>query len=146
MKANKRKNETPPGGAKEPKQGSSSKSRSGKRAEKKERTRKKILRVALELFSKKGFYRTTTKEISARVGIAEGTLFNYFETKEDLALYFFEEELAALIEWFQGNHALHKSPLPEKLFAIVYRHLERISPYEDFIGQSICGRSSLFRS
>jgi AcrR family transcriptional regulator len=134
MKANKRKNETPPGGAKEPKQRPSPKSRSGKRAENKERTRKKILRVALELFSKKGFYRTTTKEISARAGIAEGTLFNYFETKEDLALYFFEEELAALIEWFQGNHALHKAPLPEKLFAIVYRHLERISPYEEFIG------------
>ncbi|SPE56601.1 putative Transcriptional regulator [Verrucomicrobia bacterium] len=112
----------------------SSRKRSTKRAENKERTRKEILRVALELFSKKGFLRTTTKEISHKAKIAGGTLFNYFKTKEDLALYFFEEELALLIEWYQANDALHKAPLPEKLFAIVYRHLERMSPYEEFIG------------
>jgi len=50
------------------------------------------LRAALDLFAEKGFYRTTTKAISKKAGIAEGTLFNYFETKEDLALYFFERE------------------------------------------------------
>jgi len=46
----------------------------------------------LELFAAKGFYATTTKAISKKAQIAEGTLFNYFERKEDLALYFFEEE------------------------------------------------------
>lgn len=108
--------------------------RAGKRADNKERTRKRILEAALELFSRKGFFRTTAKEISDKANIAEGTLFNYFKTKEDLALYFFQEELAALIVWYEQNEALHKRPLSEKLFAIVYRHLERMSPYEDFIG------------
>lgn len=107
---------------------------SGKRAENKERTRKRILEAALESFSRKGFFRTTAKEISDKANIAEGTLFNYFKTKEDLALYFFEQELAALMAWYEQNEALHKRPLSEKLFAIVYRHLERMSPYEDFIG------------
>src|SRR5918999_1033743 len=108
--------------------------RAGKRAQNKERTRKQILRAALELFSKKGFFRTTTKQISDRAKIAEGTLFNYFKTKEDLALYFFEEELAGLIDWYQDQTKLRKDPLPEKLFAIIHRHLERMAPYEDFIG------------
>src|SRR5579864_6160904 len=108
--------------------------RSGKRAEHKEKTRKRILRAALELFSKKGFFRTTAKEISDKAGIAEGTLFNYFQTKEDVALYFFEEEIAALMDWYQKNDALHGRPLSERLFAIVYRHLEQMAPYEDFIG------------
>lgn len=111
-----------------------SRPRSGKRAEHKEKTRKRILRAALELFSKKGFFRTTAKEISDKAGIAEGTLFNYFETKEDVALYFFEEEIAALIDWYQKNGALHGRALSERLFAIVYRHLEQMAPYEDFIG------------
>ena len=106
----------------------------GKRAQNKERTKKDILRAALELFSKKGFFRTTTKQISGRAGIAEGTLFNYFKTKEDLALYFFEQEVAGLIEWYHNQAKLQKSSLAEKLFAVVHRHLERISPYEDFIG------------
>ena len=113
---------------------STSQRRSGKRTENKKRTRKQILQAALELFSKKGFFRTTAKEISDKAKIAEGTLYNYFKTKEEVALYFFEEELSALIEWYRRNDALHKRPLTEKLFAIVYQHLEQIGPYEDFIG------------
>jgi AcrR family transcriptional regulator len=106
----------------------------GKRSQNKERTQKEILRVALALFSKKGFFRTTTKEISDKAEIAEGTLFNYFKTKEDLALYFFQVELAALFDWYREQKALHRASLAEKLFAIVHRHLERIGPYEEFIG------------
>jgi AcrR family transcriptional regulator len=106
----------------------------GKRAQNKERTKKEILRAALELFSKKGFFRTTTKQISDKAKIAEGTLFNYFKTKEDLALYFFEQELADLTDWYREQTRLHREPLPEKLFAIIHRHLERITPYEEFIG------------
>lgn len=88
----------------------------------------------MELFSRKGFFRATTKEISRRAGIAEGTLFNYFKTKEDLALYFFEQEVAALIDWYQAQTKLRRNSLPERLFAIIHRHLDRIGPYEEFIG------------
>ena len=106
----------------------------GKRAQNKERTKREILRAALELFSRRGFFRTTTKQISEKARIAEGTLFNYFKTKEDLALYFFEQELGGLIEWYHRQHELQEAALPEKLFAIIHHHLERISPYEEFIG------------
>ncbi|HEX4645840.1 MAG TPA: TetR/AcrR family transcriptional regulator [Verrucomicrobiae bacterium] len=106
----------------------------GKRVENKEKTRNAILRAALELFAKRGFHRTTTKEISRRAGIAEGTLFNYFPTKEDLALYFFERELDGLMDWFRKDKSAQDAPLPEKLFAIIHHLLERLSPYEDFIG------------
>ncbi len=105
-----------------------------KRARNKEKTKRAILRAALELFAQKGFYQTTTKAISRRARIAEGTLFNYFQTKEDLALYFFEEELAGMMEWFEKDARAQKAPLPEKLFAIVHRLLERLAPFEDFIG------------
>jgi AcrR family transcriptional regulator len=66
----------------------------GKRAENKEKTRRAILQAALDLFAQKGFYQTTTKAISRKARIAEGTLFNYFETKEDLALYFVDHQAA----------------------------------------------------
>src|SRR3954463_7568943 len=106
----------------------------GKRAENRERTKQQILKAALELFSKKGFYNTTTKQISDRAKIAEGTLFNYFRTKEDLALYFFEQEVEGLVHWYQQQKDLADAPVAEKLFAIIYRHLDRMSPYEEFIG------------
>jgi len=104
------------------------------RAEKKEKTRKAILRAALELFAKQGFYRTTTKAIARKAGIAEGTLFNYFPTKEDLALYFFEDELDEVIAWYGKDKRVNRAPLPEKLFAIIQHFLDRLTPYEEFIG------------
>jgi len=106
----------------------------GKRVENKENTKQAILEAALELFTGRGFAATTTKEISRKAGIAEGTLFNYFRTKEDLALYFMEREIAGLVQWFQQQERLPKAPLAEQLFAIIQHHLERIGPYEDFIG------------
>ncbi len=112
----------------------SRKKKAGKREKNKETTKRRILKAALELFKEKGFDRTTTKEVSRRAGIAEGTLFNYFKTKEDLALYFFQKETEDLIQWFQAETRLQKAPLAEKLFAIIHRQLEYIEPYEDFIG------------
>jgi AcrR family transcriptional regulator len=106
----------------------------GRREQKKERTKEQILAAALELFRERGLEGTTTKQISKKCGIAEGTLFNYFKTKEDLALYFFQKETADLIDWYRKEHRLQKSPIAEKLFAIIHRQLEYLAPYEDFIG------------
>jgi AcrR family transcriptional regulator len=106
----------------------------GKREKNKEETKRRILKAALELFKEKGMAGTTTRAVARRAGIAEGTLFNYFKTKEDLALYFFQKETDDLIEWFHGNARLQKAPLPEKLFGIIHRQLEYLEPYQDFIG------------
>src|SRR5579883_1054633 len=110
----------------------------GKRQQNKEKTKERILQVALDLFQEKGVEGTTTKEISKKAGIAEGTLFNYFETKEDLALYFFQKETENLIVWFRSETRLKKAPLPERLFAIIHRQLEYLEPYEAFIGAVFC--------
>ncbi len=49
----------------------------------------KILAAALQLFVTKGFHGTPTSQIAKAAGVANGTLFHYFKTKEDLinALY-----------------------------------------------------------
>ncbi|PAV12904.1 TetR family transcriptional regulator [Methanosarcina spelaei] len=52
--------------------------------------RKAIMEAALKLFTERGFHGTSTAQISKEAGVATGTLFNYFPTKEDLinSLYF----------------------------------------------------------
>lgn len=110
------------------------KGKTGKRNANKEKTKQAILSAALKLFAERGFYNTSTRAISRKAGIAEGTLFNYFETKEDLALYFFEREIDEVIRWFEGNPRMKRADLPEKLFAIIHHSLERLEPYEEFIG------------
>ena len=51
---------------------------------KSEDKRSAILDAATRLFAERGLAATPTSEISRRAGVAEGTLFTYFETKDDL--------------------------------------------------------------
>jgi AcrR family transcriptional regulator len=110
------------------------KRKSGKRAANKEAVRGRILDAALALFQTKGFDATTTREIARRAKIAEGTVFNYFETKDDIALYFLELEVDHAISEVRRNRALDKAPLAEKLFALVQAQIEFLEPHERFIG------------
>lgn len=50
--------------------------------EKTARTRQQIARAALEEFSAQGFARASISNISKRAGVAKGTVYNYFPTKE----------------------------------------------------------------
>lgn len=43
-----------------------------------------ILDAAARLFAEKGFHRTTTRQIAEAAEVSEGTLYNYFENKNDL--------------------------------------------------------------
>ena len=56
---------------------------------KSEDKRNAILEAAIRVFAKRGLTAAPTSEISKQAGVAEGTLFTYFETKDDLinALY-----------------------------------------------------------
>jgi AcrR family transcriptional regulator len=48
--------------------------------------RNQILDAAAEVFAEKGFARATTKEIADRADVSEGTIYNYFQAKEDLLI------------------------------------------------------------
>src|SRR2546422_10003684 len=106
----------------------------GRRALKKETTKSRIVAAALMLFRVKGFDATTTKAIAAKARVAEGTVFNYFPTKEDIALHFFELEVDHAIAEVRRNPRLRKAPLEEKLFALIQSQIEYLTPYQRFIG------------
>lgn len=55
-----------------------------KRELKKEQTRSRIKEAALTLFSEQGYDATTVEAIAKLAGVAKGTFFNYFGTKDDL--------------------------------------------------------------
>jgi AcrR family transcriptional regulator len=49
-------------------------------------TRERIVEAAEQVLRSKGYARATTKEIARAAGVSEGTLYNHFESKEDLWL------------------------------------------------------------
>ncbi len=60
-----------------------------KRADRKEQ----ILSAAVEVFAELGFERATTRAIAKRAGVAEGTIFNYFDTKRDILVCAMEQQI-----------------------------------------------------
>jgi AcrR family transcriptional regulator len=47
-------------------------------------TRQRLIRAALELFTTKGYHDTTTAQIAKKAGIAEGTIYRHFASKQQL--------------------------------------------------------------
>jgi AcrR family transcriptional regulator len=99
-------------------------------AEKKDATRRRIVETALDLFRNRGFEATTTRDIARASGIASGTLFNYFETKEAIVAQLAAEALAS------SRAAATKRPvegdLSEELFALVAAELRGLKPLRKF--------------
>jgi AcrR family transcriptional regulator len=78
---------------------------SSKREKQKEERRKQILEAALTIFSQKGFHATNVSDVAAQAGVSQGTIYWYFESKEELftaaLLSFFEdfgEEMVAALD------------------------------------------------
>lgn len=61
-------------------------SKKGLKAEQIEARRSQILEAACRIFSHIGFHRATTRQIAKEAGVAEGTIFNYFDSKDDLLI------------------------------------------------------------
>ena len=67
-----------------------------KHARRKEARPGELLDAALDLFVEKGFAATRAEEVAARAGVSKGTLFLYFQSKEEL--------LKAVVQQNISNH------------------------------------------
>ena len=82
-----------------------------------------ILDVAEEMLAEKGYHDTSMDEIAARAGVAKGTLYQHFPSKEDLVFALFERNLV-LFE--QAVEQAARAPLMaraklERILSYVYQ-------------------------
>jgi AcrR family transcriptional regulator len=66
----------------------------GRRARRRAETRARILRAALDLFARQGFFSTTVEQITEAADVGKGTFFNYFPSKEHVLAGFGEIQAA----------------------------------------------------
>jgi TetR/AcrR family fatty acid metabolism transcriptional regulator len=59
--------------------------------------RERILRAAVKVFARKGFYAARVSEIAKAAGVADGTIYLYFENKDDVLVSLFDDRLTRLI-------------------------------------------------
>ncbi|MCJ7441921.1 MAG: TetR family transcriptional regulator [Thermoanaerobaculaceae bacterium] len=87
-----------------------------------ERKRGAILRAAVEVFSERGYFGARMREVAKRAGVADGTLYLYFEGKEHLLVSLLEEHARAFLKRARQDAAECDDPR-EKLRRVVERHL-----------------------
>lgn len=95
-----------------------------------EQRRAEILQVARELFSDKGYEHCSMAEIAARVGVVEGTVYKYFESKRELLL-------TMLGDWYEGMFGDYAEDLRgvhgtrARLQFLIWRHLHTLHDHPD---------------
>jgi TetR/AcrR family transcriptional regulator len=70
--------------------------------------RRQLIEVSIDLFSRKGFAGTTTKEIAAAAGVTEAIIFRHFATKQDLYTAIVEHMCSRTetADWLRGAESL----------------------------------------
>ncbi len=96
-----------------------------------------ILDAALKIFAKRGFRGATIREIASEAGVAEGTIYNYFGSKQDL-LISIPGQLGALPMTTIADVALKVAQPDAKYYegflrTIVSQGMKRLAENKDFI-------------
>ncbi|RME89930.1 MAG: TetR/AcrR family transcriptional regulator [Candidatus Hydrogenedentota bacterium] len=70
----------------------------------KQQTREKILEAAREIFSEKGYHGTTVSDIIGKVGMAQGSFYNYFENKRSIFMELLEDFISKVEQAASSFH------------------------------------------
>ena len=90
--------------------------------------RDRILDAATKVFAKRGFFAAQVADVAKRAGVAAGTVYLYFKSKDDLLLSLFERTMRdAIADGHAALNALDHTATPvERLRHIAHIHLARL--------------------
>jgi AcrR family transcriptional regulator len=97
-----------------------------KRERRKEARPGELLDAALDLFVEKGFSAARVDEVAARAGVSKGTLFLYFESKEDLFKAVVRENIANQFPTWQEEFVAFQGSSADMLRYALLSWWERI--------------------
>ena len=90
--------------------------------EQQQRRRKEIFDASVHLFLEKGFHETSMREIAKAAGVGKSTLYDYFKSKDEILVSYFEDEIQKITTNAQ-NIAQQDLNVSEKLAQIMEFHL-----------------------
>lgn len=92
--------------------------------------REAILRAAIKVFAEKGFFNSKVSDIAGAAGIADGTVYLYFKSKDEILHSIFDRAMEEFIA--EGRRELASVTDPEaKLRRIAQLHLEKLGADRD---------------
>lgn len=89
--------------------------------------REVILNAAIKVFAEKGYYSCRTRDISGEAGVAYGSLYHYFKSKEEILLSIYRENWDFLIRHMEKINQTVVDPTEKLLsvFDFIFRSYQR---------------------
>jgi TetR/AcrR family fatty acid metabolism transcriptional regulator len=84
-----------------------------------------IIDAAVRVFARTGFYNSRVSDIAREAGIASGTIYLYFKTKEEILVTLFREKMAGFVSTLRKEIA-GEPDAPAKLRRLVRLHFETL--------------------
>ncbi|UCF83567.1 MAG: TetR/AcrR family transcriptional regulator [Desulfobacteraceae bacterium] len=85
----------------------------------------RIIQAATKIFARKGFYQSKISEIAREAQVADGTIYIYFENKDDILISLFEEQMKVVLDNMVSQISQEDDPA-KKLVKFALTHLELI--------------------
>jgi TetR/AcrR family fatty acid metabolism transcriptional regulator len=105
-------------GRRESGQDSSGRGREGDKRRRLGDKRERILSAAVKVFARNGFHATRVSEVAKAAGVADGTIYLYFKSKEELLFSVFEDRIDRLLS-FMGEELPKQPNPPARLRAVI---------------------------
>lgn len=96
------------------------------------RTKRKIFETSMRLFSEKGYEATSVEEITTTVGVAKGTLYYHFSSKEEIFNFLVDEGIKLLKNSIQIKISKCETTR-DKIRAIVLIQMKAADKYESLL-------------
>lgn len=90
----------------------------------------RIIAAATRVFARNGFYQSKISEIAKEAQVADGTIYIYFENKDDILISLFEEQMQVVLDNMNARIAALTDPA-QKLEEFAWTHLSLIQKNKD---------------
>jgi TetR/AcrR family fatty acid metabolism transcriptional regulator len=85
-----------------------------------------IIAAAVKVIAKFGYHQAQVSKIAKEAKVADGTIYLYFENKEDILISLFEEKMGQFIE-IAKNRINQVQSVEDKLRSLIYMHFYQLS-------------------
>lgn len=92
--------------------------------------RERILDSAIKVFAEKGFGGSRVSDVARAAGVADGTIYLYFDSKDALLIAIFEEKMARVIASAEDEIKELSGPV-ERLRRFIRHHLEIVESHPE---------------
>mgnify|MGYP001297136958 CR=1 FL=1 len=85
-----------------------------------------IIDAAVRVIARQGYHNAQVSKIAKEAKVADGTIYLYFENKDDILISLFNEKMGHFIQTCK-ERIQEKSSTEEKLYVLVHAHLSQLA-------------------